>query len=450
MKKAQTINLISLVALLFIALSPPALSFALILPDTGQDLCYDLEGIICDESHMEGPNQVCDSDPYCPEEGEDFYGQDAHYTIHPPDLTDNGNGTVTDNLTGLVWEQKTVESEQGIYTFSEAVSYCDNLSLGGSDDWRVPTRREFSTLLNLGTISPALDTDYFPDYTYTAPNGVYYWTSSEYHDDPSQVWKIQISFGISEAITTQAPPYKVRCVRGDTEPEPSYTDNDNGTVTDNNTALMWEQKTADGGSRDKEWTYTWKDALAYCEDLILGGFSDWRLPNPKELDRIVDLERSDPAVDTTYFPNTKNNFYWTGTTCVGCHKFKAFAYDFSDGRLYFGKKYDKESDTYPENFTRCVRTADSSQTTTTTTAPSTSTTPTNPPCPTEEIYGEASSEASLLRGLRDTVLSTTPEGQEVIKLYYQWSPLIVAAMKEDELFKGELKALLDEVIALIQ
>jgi hypothetical protein len=188
-------------------------------------------------------------------------------------------------------------------------------------------------------------------------------------------------------------------------------------------------------------TYTWKDALAYCEDLILGSFSDWRLPNPKELERIVDLEKSNPAADTTYFPNTKNGFYWTGTSCVGCHKFKAFSYNFSDGELSFGVKF--RDGVYHENFTRCVRTADTSQTTTTTTATST-------PCPTEEIYGETSGEASLLRGFRDTVLSTTPEGQELIKLYYQWSPLIVAAMKEDDHFKEELKSLLDEVIVLIK
>jgi len=243
MKKAQNNNRISLVALLFIALSLPALSFAFILPDTGQDLCYDWERIICDDWHMDGSNQVCDSEPYCPEEGEDFYGQDAHYTINSPDLTDNNDGTVTDNLTGLVWEQKSEESEQSTFSYSEAVAYCENLSLGNSDDWRVPTRKEFSTILNLGTISPALDTTYFPDYTYTSASGVYYWTSSEYHDDPSQVWKIQISFGISEAVTSQAPPYKVRCVRGTPEPAPSFTDNGNGTVTDNVTGLMWEQKT---------------------------------------------------------------------------------------------------------------------------------------------------------------------------------------------------------------
>ncbi len=49
----------------------------------------------------------------------------------------------------------------------------------------------------------------------SATNEVYYWTSSEYHDDPTQVWKMQISFGIMEALTDQLPPYKVRCVRGD-------------------------------------------------------------------------------------------------------------------------------------------------------------------------------------------------------------------------------------------
>ena len=141
-----------------------------------------------------------------PSTGEDFYGQDATYTINPPDLTDNGDGTVTDNLTGLVWEQKTTETEQYSYTtYSEAASYCEDLSLGGNDDWRVPTRREFSTLLNHSQTSPSLDVTYFPDYTYNGANEVYYWTSSVYHDDPAQMWKVQMSFGIMEAVIPPVP-----------------------------------------------------------------------------------------------------------------------------------------------------------------------------------------------------------------------------------------------------
>ena len=232
---------------------------------------------------------MCDSDPCPPDEGEDFYGQDAHYTINPPDLTDNGDGTVTDNLTGLLWEQKTEENEPNILSYDDATAYCENLSLGNSDNWRVPTRKEYSTLLNLGRLSPSLDLTYFPYYTST-PTTVHYWTASDYHDDPTKVWLMQLSWGIIEVASKEAM-NKIRCVSGTPEPVASYTDNGNGTVTDNVTGLMWEQKTADGSSRDKDTTHTWKDALAYCEDLILGGFSDWRLPNPKELERIVDLER---------------------------------------------------------------------------------------------------------------------------------------------------------------
>ena len=153
-----------------------------------------------------------------------------------------------------------------------------------------------------------------------------------------------------------------------------------------------------------------------------GRHFDWRLPNPKELERIVDLSTSNPAADTTYFPNTTNGFYWTGTTCSGCHKFKAFAYEFSDGKLYFGVKY--RNDVYDENYTRCVRTADSSGTTTTTTPTTTSST-SGTTCPTEEIYGSAAPETQLIRNFRDTVLSATPEGQQLIKLYYIWSPFLV-------------------------
>jgi hypothetical protein len=441
MKKAGTINL--LMTLMLTGLASPLYPFDYVVPDTGQDLCYDWDKTFCEQWHMDGPNQVCDSDPYCPNEGEDFYGQDAQYIINPPDLTDNGNGTVTDNLTGLTWEQKTSVTEAQTYTFSNAFSYCDNLSLGGYDDWRMPTRREFSALLNFSRVSPALDIANFPDYTYTTSNEVYYWTTSEYHEDSNQVWKILISFGLIESGSKDGDLSKVRCVRGAAEPQPSYTDNGNGTVTDNLTGLMWEQKTDDGSSRDKDITFTWKDALAYCENLTLGSFSDWRLPNPKELERIVDLGAANPAVDTTYFSDTSNGLYWTGTSCSKCHKRKAFTIDFSDGELYYGNKV-KDS-AYLENYTRCVRTADDSPTTTTAVSTTTSSEPGNP-CAAEEIYGESSVQAGLLRNFRDTVLSKTAEGQALIKLYYRWSPILAQAIREDDQLREEIKLQVDSIV----
>jgi hypothetical protein len=90
-----------------------------------------------------------------------------------------------------------------------------------------------------------------------------------------------------------------------------------------------------------------------------------------------------------------------------------------------------------------------SQTTTTTSTPITTTTARTFPCPSEALYGEDSEEAKLLRFLRDIVLNTTPEGQELIKLYYQWSPAIVKAMEEDEEFKQDVKEMIDGVLELI-
>ena len=70
-------------------------------------------------------------------------------------------------------------------------------------------------------------------------------------------------------------------------------------------------------------------------------------------------------------------------------------------------------------------------------------------CCIEEIYGEVSEGAELLRYFRDTVLNQTPEGRELIRLYYQWSPFIVRAMEEDEEFKQEVKGIIGDVLLLI-
>ena len=70
-------------------------------------------------------------------------------------------------------------------------------------------------------------------------------------------------------------------------------------------------------------------------------------------------------------------------------------------------------------------------------------------CPAEYLYGEDSEEVELLRAFRDEVLSQSPVGQEIIKLYYEWSPVIVKAMENDEEFKSELKEIIDEVLLVI-
>jgi len=85
---------------------------------------------------------------------------------------------------------------------------------------------------------------------------------------------------------------------------------------------------------------------------------------------------------------------------------------------------------------------------TTISASSTTTVDGEGPCPAEELYGEYSEETELLRGFRDNVLSTTPEGQELIRLYYELSPVIVKSIEEDEVFEEEVREMIDGVLEL--
>ena len=71
-------------------------------------------------------------------------------------------------------------------------------------------------------------------------------------------------------------------------------------------------------------------------------------------------------------------------------------------------------------------------------------------CPLATILGEDSEEAILIRSFRDTMLGQTQEGQELIKLYYLWSPVIVKAMEEDEDFKEDIKELMGTLLPMIE
>jgi hypothetical protein len=71
-------------------------------------------------------------------------------------------------------------------------------------------------------------------------------------------------------------------------------------------------------------------------------------------------------------------------------------------------------------------------------------------CPSQEIYGEGSFEVTLLRAVRDNLLSQTPEGRELIKLYYHWSPVMVKAMESDEGVKEEFKAMIDKLLPILE
>ena len=97
-----------------------------------------------------------------------------------------------------------------------------------------------------------------------------------------------------------------------------FTDNGDGTVTDNCTGLMWQQDTVDvNGDGTIVWdqdVLTWQDALLYCESLEFAGHDDWRLPNVRELQSIVDYGRGRPAIDPVF--GAESDWYWSSSTSV--------------------------------------------------------------------------------------------------------------------------------------
>ena len=112
----------------------------------------------------------------------------------------------------------------------------------------------------------------------------------------------------------------------------SYTDNGDGTITDNNTGLMWEKKDDAGGDHDLDAIYLWADALAFIDTLnnnMFAGYDDWRLPNANELPSILNHENFLPAVSAEFnmgcVPGCtvldcsctiSESFYWSSTTLV--------------------------------------------------------------------------------------------------------------------------------------
>lgn len=271
--------------------------------------------------------------------GDDYYGQDAHYTGNEPSYQDNNDGTVTDLVTDLMWQQTMYDK----MTDDEAVAYANESQLGGYDDWRIPSIKELFSLIQYSGESGGetakvlfIDTDYFDQPLGDTSIGereidAQVWSSTHYVGQTMKgdetIFGVNFidgrikGYGAVNPRTRTDNEMYFRLVRGnEAYGENVFVDNYDGTLTDTATGLMW-QMADDGQTRD------WEESLDYAENLELAGYSDWRLPNAKELQSIVDYSKSvqttsSPAIDDLFVltpitdPNGDINygFYWTGTT----------------------------------------------------------------------------------------------------------------------------------------
>jgi len=119
-------------------------------------------------------------------------------------LTDNGNGTVTDSGTLLMWQQ----GESSTMTWEAALTYCEGLSLAGATDWRLPNHKELLSLVDFTRYSPSINTTFFPGTVSS-----YYWSSTTVAYNALNAWMVNFYYGDSN-IFGKSYSYYVRCVRG--------------------------------------------------------------------------------------------------------------------------------------------------------------------------------------------------------------------------------------------
>lgn len=326
------------------------------LPATGQMTCFD---------DLSRPANVipCDDPTYM--------GQDGFYQAGCPKLNrfvDNGDGTVTDSCTDLMWLKGTADIDQDgsitgpndMLDWQDAHQYCESLQLEDHSDWRLPNSRELLSIVDYGLRDPAVDAVFNLE-----PSA--YWSSTTSHwsltggpPDTAPPWdhartvhfldgtgpvdlKTELHFILAVRGTPRLPATgQVNCydnadivpcdqVPGQDGqyqagcPGPGmarFIANGDGTVTDTCTGLVWQQDTPPA-------TRSWKNALQYCESLILcidgtwttdpavaGGhegikIDTWRLPNIRELESIIDYSRINSAIDPVF--GTEPTWYWSST-----------------------------------------------------------------------------------------------------------------------------------------
>ncbi len=308
------------------------------LPKTGQTKCWDSTGtrISCRGTGQDGDVQAGAEWP-------------------TKRFTDNNDGTATDNLTGLTWLKKA--DCLGRASWLDAMTLSGNLASGtcgltdGSSKgtWRLPNIIELRSIVDFGSYRPSLPKDHpFDNFEPTV-----YWSSSTVPAFPALGWFA--TFGVGPHVfdlkvnTFRALPVKGGLVSpklprtGSTDcydvagkvidcrgtgqdgelqagvpwPTPRFTDNSNGTIRDNLTGLLWLKNAHCFGF------LSWSDALDSVNQLRAGRCGlqdaskagDWRLPNVRELQSIMDNRTVAPAIPLGHpFLNVQPTLYWSSTS----------------------------------------------------------------------------------------------------------------------------------------
>jgi len=271
--------------------------------------------------------------------------------------SDNGDGTVTDPTTGLIWMRcamgqtwdgvnSTCTGTASTYTFDQANALTGTVTIAGQSDWRVPTIRELQSIVERAILNPAIDRTAFP----AAPASSF-WSASAHASLSGFAWYAYFSWGAASYGGRDAK-FAVRLVRAgqssalldSARPIADYVDQGAGIVMHTPTRLIW-QRCAVGQSwtgttcSGTPSTFTW-DAAKVLKSSFAGQ-TDWRVPTEEELLSLVDYSGWSPAINTTWFPNTDATIFWSASALALSTYDGAWDIDFRDGVVFTG--YSKSS-----------------------------------------------------------------------------------------------------------
>lgn len=220
-------------------------------------------------------------------------------------LYSGSDGIITDEKTGYVWNEKYAKNSCSFEEAKEFLKKANQTELDGYSDWRLPLREELRSIMCYDGRIPAVEGDSFKN---IAPGFV--WTAQENKNDNSLAWAFYMGYGCC-VVMRKEEFGGVILVRGNKSSYEMKSDerfiiNNDGTVTDKITSLMW--------MKDETPMLTIEEAKEYCKNMNLGGYNDWYLPSMKELGTIVNITEGEKWFFESVFPETNiypQGFYMT-------------------------------------------------------------------------------------------------------------------------------------------